>query len=216
MNIEQAIEVLKEYSKWLNGDKAELQSQIVIRGALDMVSSELQNMLNNIQPTWHGGKLTNEDNKEFQPKDGDFVKLISGKREYEAIFKCLNNNQIWHYAIVNLRYDWSWLSTDWSSNKFDILSSDGSYILEALKKAGKRWNAEKKCIEDDDTPNIGDKCIFWNDDSGDVRIGRLEYIEEICRVSSNIKPYMFKSGGVYFQNCIKYSDNKLIEIANKL
>jgi len=79
-----------------------------------------------------------------------------------------------------------------------------------------KWAGAPISVEESDEPKVGDKCIFWNDDSGDVRIGRLEYIEEICRVSSNIKPYMFKSGGVYFQNCIKYSDNKLIEIANKL
>jgi len=157
-----------------------------------------------------------EDEKSFQPQNGDFVRLISGKLEYEAIFKCLNNNQIWSYAIISLNNDWYRFYTDWSANEFEILHSDGSHVLAALKKAGKKWNAEKKCIEDDDTLQVGDKCIFWDDDSPDVRIGCLEDINKRCLFSSDMKPHMFKTDGVYFQNCVKYSNEKLIEIANKL
>ena len=88
-----------------------------------------------------------EDEKSFQPQNGDFVRLISGKLEYEAIFKCLNNNQIWSYAIISLNNDWYRFYTDWSANEFEILHSDGSHVLAALKKAGKKWNAEKKWVK---------------------------------------------------------------------
>lgn len=150
MNLEQAIEVLRSYYKWMRVNNKEIESLSKINEAIDVISNELQNILNSIKCFGIDSNIPNKTKNNFQPKDGDFVKLISEKFEDEIIFKCIDNMKIWYYAITDLKHDCSWLAMNWSPDEYEILPSDGSHILAALKKAGKRWNAEKKCIENDD------------------------------------------------------------------
>lgn len=102
---------------------------------------------------WYGDRFPRE------YKDGDFVRMIFGGYEYEIIFKCIGEKgRIWHYALTCIDGYTSLIPyTDWSTGDADMFPSNGSHILGALKEAGKRWNPDKKCIEDVDAPKIGDK-----------------------------------------------------------
>jgi len=215
MNLEQAIEILKSYYKWMSGDNKEIEYSSTISEAIDVISRELQNIINSIKCLSIDSNIPNKAKNNFQPKDGDFVKLISGCDAYEIIFRCIANNQICNYAIVDMNNDYSLSYTDnWLPSKFDMFPSDGSCIITALKHNGKRWNADKKRFEDYDTPRIGDKCIFWNNDSKAIVIDTFK--KESEHDSFGKSRYLWKAEGMFFQNCVKYSNNKLIDIANKL
>lgn len=159
-----------------------------------------------------------EDEKSFQPQNGDFVRLISARDAYEIIFRCIANDQICNYAILDLHNDGSISYTNnWIPNKFAMFPSDGSYIINALKKEGKKWNTNLKRFEDYKTPHIGDKCIFWNNYDKSIVIdvfSKESYYNNDDSIWTS--EYFWRANGMYFQNCVKYSNKKLIEIANKL
>lgn len=148
----------------------------------------------------------------FEPKDGDVV-----YREYEftsciEIHKEYIDDKIYCHAflfsngLVRTRYDWTHKCA--LIEERAATDEEKKQLFDALAKEGKRWNAEKKCIEDDDTPMIGDKCIFWDGDCDSVIVGVLGAINE-----RNAYPYCTVKGYSY-EHCIKYSDEKLIELMN--
>jgi len=160
---------------------------------------------------------TKESKNTYQPKNGDFVKLISGYDAYEIIFRCIANDEICNYAILDLRHSGSVSYTNnWLPNKFDIFPSDGSSIINALRNEGKTWNANLKRFEDYNIPRIGDKCIFWNDYDKSIVIdvfSEASYYNNDDSIWTS--EYFWRANGMYFQNCVKYSNKKLIEIANR-
>ena len=160
---------------------------------------------------------TKESKNTYQPKNGDFVKLISGYDAYEIIFRCIANDEICNYAILDLRHSGSVSYTNnWLPNKFDIFPSDGSSIINALRNEGKTWNANLKRFEDYNIPRIGDKCIFWNDYSSVIVVDTFtkdSYYNNPYSIREN--KYLWEAAGLCFENCVKYSNKKLIEIANR-
>lgn len=149
----------------------------------------------------------------FEPKDGDVV-----YREYEPtsgieIHKEYINDRIYCHAFlsqngfVETLLGWS-LKSDLIKERA-ATEEEKKQLFDAIAEEGKRWNAERKCIEDDDTPKIGDKCIFWDDDCDFVRVDILGAINE-----GKSYPY-WTAKEVCYEQCIKYSDEKLIEMMNK-
>jgi hypothetical protein len=215
MNVEHAIETLKSFSKLMIGDKVNGDSLAIVGEEIEIIADELQRTLIDVKSILYEDKYTKEGRSIFRPKEGNFVKLISEKSEYEIIFDCVYEQFIWYYAMVDLKNDSSLLYTNWIAGEFEMIHSDGSHILAALKKNGKRWNAEKKCIENDDTPQIGDKCIFWSDWSDIVVVGRLDEFLNPPKRIPRCFVFFYKTDDMCFQNCVKYSDEKLIEVANR-
>jgi hypothetical protein len=79
-----------------------------------------------------------------------------------------------------------------------------------------KWIGAPIGTEESDEPKVGDKCIFWRDNSKIFAIDTLKKGRE-SRISYNDgRNFMWVVDNNYFKNCTKYSDEKLIEIVNKL
>ena len=80
----------------------------------------------------------------FEPKDGDFVKFspLNGFNDGFGIYAGSGNSL--HVAILdnNISYD-----LHFGYSKRFLTEREKQALLDALAKNGKRWNAEKKCIE---------------------------------------------------------------------
>lgn len=215
MNVEHAIETLKSFSKLMIGNKVNGDSLAMVGEVIEIIADELQRTLIDVKSILYDDKSTKDDKDVFRPKEGDFVKLISDDSEYEIIFNRIDNGKIWYYAIVRLNNNWAKSYIDCVPDKFEMLPSDGRNIIAVLKNAGKRWNADKKRIENDDAPQIGDKCIFWSDWSDVVLVGKLEELLKQDPYMPDDMQCIYKTGDFAFQNCVKYSDDKLIKIANR-
>ena len=74
-----------------------------------------------------------------------------------------------------------------------------------------KWVTLLKELE---TPiKVGDKCIFWNDNPELVVVGRLDKI----KLDKDLEnPSFYQTGYLLFQNCEKYSEKRLTEIANNV
>ena len=121
--------------------------------------------------------VTQHDDKiviEFMPKkpqfkNGDFVyedgRIMIVDKFYE--------NDITYHALIYPAYDLEVVynrlyapTTPLSSLSFRHASDvEKQILIDAMKKDGKRWNAEKLCIEDipkSNTPEQGKLAIFWD------------------------------------------------------
>lgn len=136
-------------------------------------------------------------NDEYVPKDGDFVRKTNG---WILIFKEIGtNNECIRYASFNPNI-----------NEFNM-GGHGHYcglmntidgpatpeeiqlLTDKLEEQGKRWNAEKKVIEDlPKEPKVGDMCIFWDNDKR----------EAIC----GIRKAHYEEGSYYTNEDISYNN----------
>lgn len=89
----------------------------------------------------------------YLPNDGDFVTCGNGYRSWVIIFKESDNDPYSHcdyYALHNIGLEGA--AYDSYCNSQDTLrpatEEERRELLDALAKEGKRWNAEKKRIED--------------------------------------------------------------------
>lgn len=116
----------------------------------------------------------------FEPKDGDVVYREYGNSWYIEIHKECVDDKIYCYAYLSSRglvkTSCVWALKSNLIKERAATEEEKQQLFDALAKEGKRWNAEKKCIEDDDTPKIGDKCIFWDGDCDSGIVGILSEI----------------------------------------
>lgn len=92
----------------------------------------------------------------YMPKNGDFVRLVGGYQECIAIYNVSKEsdiykkqNKLFYYASLG-KMDEKLLINDWmyySREVFPATTDEIRKLEAALAKKGKRWNAEKKCIE---------------------------------------------------------------------
>jgi hypothetical protein len=80
-------------------------------------------------------------------KEGDFV---INKRGDILIFKKKDENKIYDHAFFNdaLGLSIAQMSPSYSPIRRHATEEEKQKLLDALAKEGKRWNAEKKCVED--------------------------------------------------------------------
>ena len=84
----------------------------------------------------------------FEPKDGDFV---AGQEYHEisvAIYQLAKteaNGFYFHAAIRGVLVFSDWANVRYANRL--ATESEKQQLLDAIAKDGKRWNAEKKCIE---------------------------------------------------------------------
>ena len=79
-----------------------------------------------------------------------------------------------------------------------------------------KWHGEPIIVEESDEPKVGDMCIFWCDWSNHIVVGRLDELLNVVTDKQDCIKCLYRIGDFAFQNCVKYSDEKLIEIANKI
>ncbi len=79
-----------------------------------------------------------------------------------------------------------------------------------------KWHGAPIIAEESDEPKVGDKCIFWNDNSKIFAIDTLKKGDENIVSYNDGRKFLWVVNNNYFKNCTKYSDKKLIEIVNKL
>ena len=93
------------------------------------------------------------------------------------------------------------------------LTDDGMTVKPSILP---KWHGSPISAEESDYPKVGDKCIFWKDNSKIFAIDTLKKGRE-NRISYNDgSSFMWVVDNNYFNSCSKYSDEKLIEIVNKL
>lgn len=106
----------------------------------------------------------------FEPKDGDFlisskgfIFIYNGKSVYNSYGCYCGVNTLNNIQFNNLGCTWSWT---WKTGCRYATKLEKFAFLERLKKeCGKKWNAEKKCLEDIYVPKFGDiVCIEYPDE----------------------------------------------------
>ena len=141
--------------------------------------------------------------EEPQYKDGDFVVIESGSI---LIFRKKDENRIYDHAY--LTRDGRLLICPEHPTSLGIkrhaTEEEKQKLLDALAKKGKRWNAEKLCVEDIPAElKKGDLAIFWDNVSRDyasVRIFGHLTVRGYCDIS-----------GVRWDNAIKFEGKEQFE-----
>ena len=138
----------------------------------------------------------------FEFKDGDIV-FEDGR---VMIVKSLPNKYHVNLNIVSgdFYFDSSY-GLDFSGPTFRYATdAEKQKLFDTLAKDGKRWNAEKKCIEDlPKEPKIGKLCIFWDFACKYSSIRLFKKMED--------GRYVDSTGGQW-HNCIPFeSEDQFIE-----
>ena len=112
-------------------------------------------------------------------KDGDFLHSDWENENITIIYRKRNGSHLYYHVsksntigLVFHRYSY------WPNDVDFRLATEAEKqeLLDALAKEGKRWNAEKKCVEDiPEKPKRGDLAIFWDDNKESAIIGKYDY-----------------------------------------
>lgn len=116
---------------------------------------------------WNAEKLTVEDITQHKFKDGDFLHSDWGNENITIIYRNGNGdgNKLYYHVSKSNSIGLSFKKDGFWSDYGDFrlaTESEKKELIDALAEVGKRWNAEKKCIED--IPNrkfkVGDKVMI--------------------------------------------------------
>lgn len=169
------------------------------RIATEEEKQELLDALAKEGKRWNAEKLEIEGIPQCKFKEGDFVyedeRIIIVKscpNMYHAI--------IWHTHSYSPNYNGTY-AVDFSALTFRYATEDEKQILiDAMRKGGKRWNAEKMCVEDiPEEPKKGDLAIFW-DSSKESALVHIYWRKE--------GPFHYDSAGYSWKNAIKFKSKK--------
>ena len=108
-------------------------------------------------------------------KDGDFLHSDWGDENITIICRKINGNDIYYHAsksnTIGLNFD---KDRFWPNHVDFRLATEAEKqeLLDVLAKEGKRWNEEKKCVEDIPAElKEGDLAIFWDSNKEGAFIG---------------------------------------------
>ena len=139
-------------------------------------------------------------------KDGDFLHSDWENENLTLICKDQKGDKIYNHAYKCNRLGVSFSKTYWS-NDVDFRPAtevEKQEMLDAIAKEGKRWNAEKLCIEDIPAElKKGDLAIFWEEKKkyATIRIyDQSKESERYVRHKDNI--------GSNWANAIKFKSKK--------
>lgn len=125
----------------------------------------------------------------YMPKDGDFVTCGNGYRLWVIIYKHTEHDPhecCYYYVMKNMGLDN--IKLDDYCNAQDTMrpstEEERQELLDALAKEGKRWNAEKKCIED---------LPRWRADINEAYF----YISSTCSIMEEKECHCYKDRGRY-------------------
>lgn len=128
----------------------------------------------------------------YMPKNGDFVRLVGGYQECIAIYNVSKEsdlykkqNKLFYHASLG-KTDEKLIINDWmfSREVFPATTNEIRMLEEALAKKGKRWNAEKKCIE---------ALPRWRADINEAYF----YISSTCSIMEEKECHCYKDRGRY-------------------
>lgn len=129
----------------------------------------------------------------YVPDDGDFVKIIEGKKSYLSIYKESKEGSYWFYAVIKGNKITENVSIDKSDVRLSLpLRSDNVKLLAALSLNGLEWSARDKALR-----KMSDKRVPKNT--------RYYYVTDTLDISTDIDKYTkvhdrrFKAGN-YFSN----------------
>lgn len=149
--------------------------------------------------------------EEPQYKDGDFVVNEAG---CILIFKEKFGDFIYDHAYLSriLMLFTNSAPTSCYGIKRYATEAEKQKLLDALAKEGKRWNAEKLCVEDIPVRkfNVGDKVVLK---SGYKKLYGLKYLTDFDHFIGKpltIKGYAY-IGSVYFSDCPYIFDEDWLE-----
>lgn len=134
--------------------------------------------------------------EEYMPKNGDFVRVEGNCQDSIAIYNVSKEsdlykkqNKLFFHASLG-KTDEKLIINDWmfSREVFPATTNEIRMLEEALAKKGKRWNAEKKCIED---------LPKWRADLNEAYF----YISSECSIAETI-------------DCYCYMDEKRYKVGN--
>ena len=216
--VEQHNEMWDAYMKWnerLNlkkskykfGDYIRTNDGIICIGRIvfnegEVYYSKESISLEGVPKNWDAWYEEN-DVEPYEPKDGEYFALTSKYRT--APILAISNgivtlgDKLGSYCytdfcgVLNLNHPFGYQFGD----KLRPATPEEKQLLDdKLKEQGKRWNAEKKCIEDlPNEPQIGDMCIFWDNEK--------EYA--VCALYGGAKhDYFMDTTGAMWQNCIPF------------
>jgi MoaA/NifB/PqqE/SkfB family radical SAM enzyme len=143
--------------------------------------------------------------EESQYKDGDFVVNEAGSI---LIFRKKDEDRIYDHALFNNVSGLSitQLIPSGSPIMRHATEEEKQKLLDALEKEGKRWNAEKLCVEDiPEKPKRGDLAIFWDSNKGSAMIGKYDYF-----IGDFTFPHRDHRGDVW-KNAIKFESKEQFE-----
>ena len=128
--------------------------------------------------------------EQYVPKNGDFVRIVGNLQDYIAIYNTssyVNQRQkkLSFHALLGKTND-KLVINDWifSREVFPATTDEIRKIEAALAKKGKRWNAEKKCIE---------ALPKWRADMN----GAYFYISSACNIIKEKECHCYKDRGRY-------------------
>jgi len=142
-------------------------------------------------------------------KDGDFLHSDWGDENITIICRKINGNDIYYHVsksnCLGLNFD---KDRFWPNHVDFRLATEAEKqeLLDALAKAGKRWDAEKLCVEDiPEKPKRGDLAIFWDSNKESAMIGRYDYF-----IGDFTFPHRDHRGDVW-KNAIKFESKEQYE-----
>ena len=126
---------------------------------------------------WNAEKKCIEDISVY--KDGDFLHSDWNGENITIIYRKRNCIRLYYHASksnrIGLDFDKEGFWPDGGDFRL-ATESEKKELIDALAEVGKRWNADKKCVEDwlepwSDEPKVGDMVIAWNNDMSLAVIG---------------------------------------------
>lgn len=122
--------------------------------------------------------------EEYVPKNGDFVRIEGNLQDYVAIYNISSHvnqrqNKLSFHALLGKTND-KLVINDWifSRGVFPATTDEIRKLEAALAEKGKRWNPDKKCIED--LPN-------WRADVNEVYF----YISADCYIMEDREQHCY-------------------------
>lgn len=129
----------------------------------------------------------------FEPKDGDFLISVSGNIFIYSNAQPCNKYSCSSYCGVRriLKDIYLHFSKDWTIKdgcRFATPEEKSAFLERLEKECGKRWNAEKKCLEDIYVPKFGDIVRV----NTSIKGSRRNYM--ICIMPNESVPNYYISG----------------------
>ena len=141
----------------------------------------------------------------YFPKEGEYAYVLSSDsgHNYVTIFSRKENGYLYDKCSINLKTNELWDGNISPLIRIDAIidfrpaSAEEKKLLDA-KLAEKGLIFDGKEVVKDNTPKIGDFCIFWDYDKGGAFCAILEKIINYCEGK-----YITRIG-IGYRNCIKF------------
>lgn len=146
-------------------------------------------------------------------KEGNYLTISDGNTKFIFIFKLYKSDdkyQIKYHAMFNTNSKHLFEDDELMLNERDYIypstPSEIAILTEELKKDGKKWNEEKKCIEDIQIPvlNFKDWCLARSDKSRPWTPVQFAFVF----TDGDGREYLMSCGGISWREWIPMEGNE--------